>query len=78
MFLEVEVKRLKEQEHKVKGQMKNSGSLINQVLTGTQAKSFNIPALMADRFDPSYFGVSDTRPGAVVEELNDSPINKKN
>jgi hypothetical protein len=37
----------------------------------------NIHALMAERCDPTFFGMSDSTPGAVIEELIDSPRNKE-
>ena len=49
--------------------------LINQMMSGNP--KINIHALMADECDPSFFGMSDSTPGAVIEELIDSPRNKE-
>ena len=39
--------------------------------------NIDIHALMSEKCDPQFFGMSDSTPGAVIEELIESPRNKQ-
>jgi len=74
-LIEVDIKKLKDQERQIRECLNIKYQLINQMMSGNP--KINIHALMAERCDPSFFGMSDSTPGAVIEELIDSPRNKE-
>lgn len=43
------------------------------MIGGGGMTKFDLPAFLAQKIDPAFFGHSDFTPGAVVEELKESP-----